>query len=250
MRHCRFEKIFSLIDSFNYLHFTNNEIYILPTFWQGEANAKQNQSVPRVLTNKTKPRRLKFFAKLFFKKSEEVFVIKIKEFERIVKEHEKFVFSICYNFTGDVQIAQDLAQETFISAYTNIANCTAGQYKPWLARIATNKAKDYLKSAYYKKVGLSFSAELEQIEYENSSTQHSPLDIAIQKDEINDVLNIINSLKEPYLFVSQMYFLQGIPTKDISLRLKRPEKTVRTQIYRAKNIIITKLEERGIRQNE
>ena len=55
----------------------------------------------------------------------------------------------------DYHEAQNLAQETFVSAFTHIDSVSEQNLRAWLARIATNKAKDFLKSAYNKRVTLS-----------------------------------------------------------------------------------------------
>ena len=82
------------------------------------------------------------------------------EFSQLVRQYERLVYTICYQFTKDHQLAEDLAQETFLSAYTHRDDCPPGSYKPWLARIATNKAKDYLKSAYHRRVSAAEDGEM------------------------------------------------------------------------------------------
>ena len=72
-----------------------------------------------------------------------------EQFTHMVQQYERLVYTICYQFTKDHQLAEDLAQETFLAAYSHRGDCPADNYKPWLARIAANKAKDYLKSAYH-----------------------------------------------------------------------------------------------------
>lgn len=43
-------------------------------------------------------------------------------------------------------------QETFLAAWRAIDRCPPGYEKQWLARIASNKAKDYLRSAWVRRV--------------------------------------------------------------------------------------------------
>ena len=78
--------------------------------------------------------------------------MKDQQFEAIVKQYEKLVFTVCYQLVKDYHEAQNLTQETFLSAYKHIDSYHGDNYKPWLVRIAANKAKDYLKSAYFRKV--------------------------------------------------------------------------------------------------
>ena len=82
-----------------------------------------------------------------------------REFSQFVTQYEKLVFTICYQFVKDYHEAQNLSQETFLSAYRHIDSYQGDNYKPWIARIATNKAKDYLNSAYSRRVMLASSEE-------------------------------------------------------------------------------------------
>ena len=65
------------------------------------------------------------------------------------------VYTICYQMVRDHGEAENLAQETFLSAYPHRDAAPPRKLKPWLARIATNKAKDYLKSAWARRVETS-----------------------------------------------------------------------------------------------
>ena len=46
--------------------------------------------------------------------------------------------------TADYFAAEDLAQETFLSAYEHFRNFDGSNPKAWLCRIATNKCIDYI----------------------------------------------------------------------------------------------------------
>ena len=62
------------------------------------------------------------------------------EFSKLVGQYQALVYTVCYQLVQDHQTAQDLAQETFLAAYTHMDACPPEHYKPWLARIAANKA--------------------------------------------------------------------------------------------------------------
>ncbi|RPF48469.1 RNA polymerase sigma-70 factor (ECF subfamily) [Hydrogenoanaerobacterium saccharovorans] len=155
-----------------------------------------------------------------------------EEFEQLIERYEKLVFTICYQMVRDFHEAQNLAQDTFFSAYQHIDSCPAESYKPWLARIATNKAKDYLKSAYMRRVIVSDDEKFSNIPAENS-----PDEIYIESETEQNIRDKIEALKEPYLKVSTMYFIEDKNVEEISKLLGRPKKTVQTQIYRAKNLL-------------
>ncbi len=153
--------------------------------------------------------------------------------------------SICYQFVKDMQIAEDLTQETFLSAFKHKQECKKNQYKPWLARIAANKAKDYLKSAYNKKVTQYDTQEQTNFHLFETVQSITPEDTVIANDEVVYIKNYIKSMDEPYLNVATMHFLQHKSVNEIAFALKRPPKTVHTQLFRAKHIIMQNLKNRG-----
>ncbi len=173
-----------------------------------------------------------------------------EQFKELVVKYERLVYTICYQLTRDHQKSQDLSQETFISVYTNIHRCKESDYKPWIARIATNKAKDYLKSAYYKQ--LQQSKELsEEVSGDVqdliglATGNDETFDIAMTKDMVRNIREKILALKEPYLQVSTMFFIKELSVEEIASLLKRPKKTVHTQLARAKIILQKQIKEDG-----
>ena len=164
-------------------------------------------------------------------------------FEQLVVKYEKLVYTICYQMTRNPHTAQDLAQEAFLSAYTHRESCDETNARPWLCRIATNKAKDYLKSAYHRKVDLTEDGE------DVHTTLHTsppPEDLTIEKDQAAQISQIIRSLKEPYVKVAVAYFLEDRSVEEIARQLGRPPKTVHTQLYRAKQLLQKHLTQGGI----
>ena len=156
-----------------------------------------------------------------------------EEFSLFVGKYERLVFTICYRLTKDYDISQNLAQDTFLSAYTHLLTKKIENEKPWIARIATNKAKDYLKSAYNKKVQLADEESFGAI----PSPDMGPEELTVSEDGAGRIRECILSLKEPYHKVSVLYFIEEKSIEEISFLLGRPPKTVRTQVYRARQMI-------------
>ena len=168
--------------------------------------------------------------------------MKERGFRNIIEKYEKLIFTICFQFVKDYQEAQNLTQETFISAYTHIDSCNIETIKPWLSRIATNKAKDYLKSAYNRRVvlGNDDSEEVSAV-----SILPLPETLVLAKEGAENIKKYILNMKEPYYKVSVMYFLEEKSIDEISTILRRPKKTVQTQIFRAKNILKEYIDKEG-----
>ncbi|NLW78136.1 MAG: sigma-70 family RNA polymerase sigma factor [Ruminococcaceae bacterium] len=168
-----------------------------------------------------------------------------RQFGQLVDQYEKLVYTICYQFTRNHHTAQDLAQETFLSAHTHRAACPAGNEKPWLARIATNKAKDFLKSAYNRRVQAADDTTLPETANVLYIRQALPEDLTISDDETARIAGDIRALKEPYHQVAVLYFLEEQTVEEIAHRLERPPKTVHTQLWRARRMLQQKLKGGG-----
>ena len=163
-------------------------------------------------------------------------------FEELVQQYQRLVYTVCYQMTKNPQTAEDLTQDTFLSAYLHRDSCSPETAKPWLCRIATNKAKDYLKSAYNRRVNLTDDDE--DVQYSQYATP-PPEDIVVDTVMSGEIAGVIRSLREPYLQVSVLYFLEQKPVEEIAKQLGRPPKTVHTQLYRAKQLLQKQLTPKG-----
>ena len=52
--------------------------------------------------------------------------------ERLIHQYQNLIYSICYRLTGDYFDAEDLAQDTFLSAYKNLARFDGNNERAWL----------------------------------------------------------------------------------------------------------------------
>ncbi len=160
-----------------------------------------------------------------------------KHFEQMVVQYERLIYTICYQFTKDHYIAQDLSQETFLSAYNHLTSCPQDNPKSWLARIATNKAKDHLKSAYNRRVHAVDDDKIPPEKEVLFATIRRPDDVAVSKETVRQITATIGALKEPYHQVSVLFFIEEKSIDEIATQLDRPYKTVHTQLSRAKTIL-------------
>ena len=170
------------------------------------------------------------------------------QFATLVEQYQRLVYTVCYQLVQDHQLAEDLTQDTFVSAFTHMDSCPPEHYKPWLARIAANKARDHLKSAWARRVGAPGDEGFPQSPPPGTAAPPGPEDLAVTEDEAAAIRAMVRSLREPYLQVSVMYFLEERSVEEISRALRRPPKTVHTQLFRAKKMLQQQIRERSERQ--
>ena len=163
--------------------------------------------------------------------------MKQQQFEQIMQQYQNLVYTICFQIAKDEQQAQDLTQETFISAWKHFDTCDKAKAKAWLCRIAVNKSKDYLKSAAFRKVSVYADESLDLLVVRENLLQTE----TESKEAYCSIANTICAMKEPYRSVCIAVFLQGLSASQTSEMLHRPLRTVHTQIFRARKLLQTQL---------
>ena len=152
------------------------------------------------------------------------------EYETVVRQYEKLVYTVCYQLVQNPHAAEDLAQETFLSAWTHRDDCRPDAQKAWLCRIAANKAKDYLKSAHCRHSQAMADETLSLF----CDSRPGPEQQTEERDCARRALENICSLDEKYRDVCMAYFVNGCSVPQIARKLNRPVRTVHTQLYRAR----------------
>ncbi|HUV41190.1 MAG TPA: RNA polymerase sigma factor [Sedimentisphaerales bacterium] len=84
-------------------------------------------------------------------------------FETIVKSYQSFICAITYSATGDVGKSEELAQETFLSAWKDLPQLKdLGKFRSWLSSIARNIIRNWFRSQ--KRDLLQKAASIDQIQ--------------------------------------------------------------------------------------
>lgn len=150
----------------------------------------------------------------------------------LIDQYQNLIFSICYRTIGDYFAAEDLTQDTFLSAYRSLDTFDGENEKAWLCRIAVNKCTDYLKSAKRRQEPMDI-ADMPELQ----SKEGLPEQEAYEKAVRNTLLTYCQSLKSPYGEVAVLYFHEENSPEEIAIKLHRKLKTVQTQIYRARSML-------------
>ena len=161
------------------------------------------------------------------------------EFTAFVEQYERLVYTICVQLTREAHTAQDLTQDTFLSAWLHMDTCPKGYERQWLGRIAANKCKDHLQSAWNRRVGLPGDEEM-------PPGLSPPAEaVALEKLQAADAAEAIRTFPEPYGPVLRLCLLEERSAEEAALALGRPVKTVYTQLNRGKKLLRIYLERRS-----
>jgi len=152
--------------------------------------------------------------------------------ENAIKEYGRLILTICNSMTGDHFEAEDLAQDTFLSAYRNLDSFDGANMKAWLATIASNKCRDYLKSAARRSIPAP-----DEVFDQTADKELIPEEKLLEKDTEEKLRGFCESLKEPYRTVAVAYFMEHKNAQEIADAAGKNIKTIQTQIYRTKAMV-------------
>ena len=154
------------------------------------------------------------------------------EYELIVNESFKLLYSIAYNYTRDSLASEDIVQETFIKFYLRRNTFKSKEHiKNWLIRVVINSSINVLK--HNKKVVL-----VNEKQIDNS------LDTSFVNEKCEDIYNSICLLKDNYRKVIVLYYYENYSIKEIANILKISEKNVTVRLTRARQKLKQIIDER------
>ena len=146
-------------------------------------------------------------------------------------------FLVC--LTGDSDLAEDLTQDAFLSAYLHRTSIPEGYERQWLCRVAANKAKDYLQSAYQRHTLLPGEDHI-------PPGQAPPAEeTALRRASAEEIRDLILHMRQPYQPVCRLCLLEERTPEEAALALGRPVKTIHTQLNRGKKLLREALERSG-----
>lgn len=155
-------------------------------------------------------------------------------FDRLVVKYQSPVRRFFLNHTlGDTQLSDDLAQETFIKAYTNIRNFRGlSAFSTWLFRIAYNVFYDYTRS-HRPTDGIDTTATAQR----TYATADSSLKM--------DVYGALARLKPIERTCITLQLVDGQPIERIAEVTGMPPNTVKSHLARGKHKLTEYLKHNG-----
>lgn len=162
------------------------------------------------------------------------------EIERLMDTYGNDVLRTSYMFLKDYQKAEDAFQEVFIKVFKKFDSFKGeSSEKTWLIKITINTCKDMLRSSWLKRVLLTDTVSQGDQSHEEGIEKR-----IIHSEENKFLFQEVISLQTVYKEVVILYYYQDYNTTQISKILNIAEGTVRSRLYRAREILKHKLEGR------
>lgn len=158
-----------------------------------------------------------------------------RAFDALLRKYQSQVRRFLLGLTaGDSQLADDLAQETFIKAYTNIGKFRGlSSFSTWIMRIAYNTHYDYLRTHHQTE-----DADTPAVAARSGGTT---ADCALGMD----ILKALATLKPEERTCITLQLIEGQPIDKIASITGMTSGTVKSHLHRGKDKLTTYLKNNG-----
>ena len=159
-------------------------------------------------------------------------------YEIIIRRYNSYLFRIGRTYAYNHADTEDLMQETYLSAYTNLSKFeNRSSFKTWLVKIMLNHC-------YHRKQKFSFQKEVMTESFEQETAipmfvnQNNDTNRTIVNKELGRVLeNALQQIPEDYRIVFSLRELNGMSTNETSEALSISESNVKVRLSRAKSML-------------
>ena len=159
-------------------------------------------------------------------------------FDLLVLKYQSRLISTAFKFVKDVQIAEDIVQDSFIKAFKALESFREdSSFYTWIYRITVNTSKNFLVSKKRKNELLNSDLS-EEASYEVEPVEtYSPEDL-LQATQLQKVITeTFDQLGEDTRTALTLRELDGLSYEQIAEVVNCPVGTVRSRIFRGREVI-------------
>lgn len=162
-----------------------------------------------------------------------------RAFDQLVRKYQSPIRRFFLNLTcGDSELSDDLAQDTFIKAYTNISSFkNLSSFSTWLYRIAYNIFYDYIRSR-------KETTDLDNREIDN--VHFTEQESFSRKTDIYESLKMLKEIERTCI---TLFYMEDISIDKIAGITGCPSGTVKSHLSRGKEKLAKYLKQNGYDRN-
>ncbi|MDA2924720.1 sigma-70 family RNA polymerase sigma factor [Acidobacteria bacterium AH-259-G07] len=160
----------------------------------------------------------------------------VQAFQKLYEHYGRKILNYIYRMTGSREEAEDLTQDTFILAYTNLSSLKENiKFQSWLFRIAQNNVyqKYRGKRPPMDSIQQEETPELSDVQ-KLATPQISPEDRVLSKELEQVIEQVISQLPDKYKEVFVLSAIHKLSYKEISEIVGRSLASVKSDIHRAR----------------
>ena len=165
-----------------------------------------------------------------------------KAYRELLDRYQRPVFSLVYRMVRDRELAEDLAQETFVKVFNHLDRFNPKyKFSSWIFKIASNLAIDTLRKREPHTVSLDGSRhaqtpdEVEATRITVESKDENPEEFLEAKELGQEIERAIGRLRADYRTAILLRHVEGRSYEEIAEVMGVPLGTVKTFIHRARS---------------
>ena len=159
----------------------------------------------------------------------------LASFNLLVERYQSALYSLTLRHVADRQLAEDVTQEAFISAWRAIHTFKGGSFKSWLFRIAVNEARDvHRRNSRRPSSSLDTMLDEGSIGGLEADREPGPEASALSAETLGAVEACLRKLPESQRLVVLLSDVHGLSYEELQDALGLPLGTVKSRLYRAR----------------
>jgi RNA polymerase sigma-70 factor (ECF subfamily) len=146
----------------------------------------------------------------------------------LVKKYQNAVYNLCYHIIGNFADAEDLAQDTFVKAYLDLAKIREpSKFVGWLYRIAINICKMWLRA----KKAVSIIPFEDIIQNEDDTSPDKLVEVEETNNSIRKALEVLSEMDRTVVL---LYYIVDLKCDEIAYSLNLSLPAVKNRLLRAR----------------
>jgi RNA polymerase sigma-70 factor, ECF subfamily len=155
-------------------------------------------------------------------------------FTRLVEVYQTPVYNLCYRMLGEVEAAEDAAQESFLRAYQNIHRYDPNRsFATWLLSIAAHYCIDRLRRRRFSTLSIDDDDEEHPMELPDQSAVNPEVETARreEQEQLQKVLRTLNATDRAAIVMRYWYDFSEV---EIAESLSLSVSAVKSRLHRAR----------------
>src|SRR5262245_45133562 len=156
-------------------------------------------------------------------------------FGEIVGRYQSLVCSLAYSATGNLSQSEDLAQETFVTAWKQLSDLREpAKLRSWLCGIARNLINNWLRRQGREP---SHAAESLEIVEEAPALEPLPHDHTISNEEAAILWRSLERIPEVYREPLVLFYREHQSVENVAVALELSEDAVKQRLSRGRKLL-------------
>ncbi|MDQ3856615.1 MAG: sigma-70 family RNA polymerase sigma factor [Chloroflexota bacterium] len=170
----------------------------------------------------------------------------LASFNQLVERYQTALYNFVLRHVFDPQLAEDVTQEAFLSAWRAVSSYKGGSFRAWLFRIAINEARDLHRRAHRRP-----STSLDTMVAEGTLGSHEatgergPEEQVVSSATMQSIEAALQKLPGDQRMVILLSDVQQMPYEEVAEALGLPLGTVKSRLFRGRVALRRLLVESG-----